>query len=120
MCIPILKHVHVYTYRETFTYLLRHVYPIHMYTPQTIYMVFIPFPNIYYSSTLLSPSHLPLPLLFQLIRIPYLPFAEFDRFLADRAAVGESLPAADSDQSTGTGRGRQMRKDDSENALFAL
>ncbi|XP_013401561.1 TOM1-like protein 2 isoform X2 [Lingula anatina] len=43
---------------------------------------------------------------------------EFDRFLAERARAAESLP--DSNSGSTTRSGRQLQKDETENALFAL
>ena len=46
-------------------------------------------------------------------------FAEFDKFLAERAKEAENLPELPS-AGNSTNTRRQMQKDDAENALFAL
>lgn len=55
------------------------------------------------------------------------PVLEFDKFLAERAAAGEKLPDQPAGSNNGSQpgtpsrtAGRQLHKDDSDNALFAL
>ena len=48
-------------------------------------------------------------------------FAEFDKFLAERAKEADNLPDLNPDQSSQQQRGgRQLQTDEAENALFAL
>lgn len=51
----------------------------------------------------------------------YCLFSEFDQFLAERAREADNLPDLNpNDRSQQQRGGRQMQKDDAENALFAL